>query len=94
MLVRDLLDRLTTPARVVLVSSATHRGDFLHSGGLVPPPRWTSPDVLARPGTGAGAERAKAGQRAYTTSKLGLIHLVHEFARRDPTASTSTRSTR
>ena len=84
-LVRDLLDRLTTPARVVLVSSATHRGDFMHSGGLVPPPRWTSPEALARPGTGAEAQRAKSGQRAYTTSKLGVIHLVHELARRAPT---------
>ena len=83
-LVRDLLDRLTTPARVVLVSSATHRGDFMHSGGLVPPPRWTSPDALARPGTGPEAQRAKSGQRAYTTSKLGVIYLVHELARRAP----------
>lgn len=83
-LVRDLLGRLTEPARVVLVSSATHRGDLMHSGGMVPPPQWDDPEALARPGTGPQARRGKAGKRAYTTSKLGVVYLVHEFARRAP----------
>ena len=84
LLIRSLLDRFEPPARIVLVGSATHRGDFAHSGGMVPPPRWESVDALARPGSGPDAARNKAGKRAYTTSKLGVIYLVHELARRVP----------
>jgi hypothetical protein len=42
----------------------------------VPPPQWTTPEHLARPGT------IRNGLTSYATSKLGVIYLVHAFARR------------
>lgn len=82
--VRLLEDRLTPPARIVTTVSDTHFGDFRHNLGMVPGPRWRSPEVLARPGAFARAETAAAGRTAYSTSKLAAIHLVHEHARRLP----------
>ena len=43
---------------------------------MVPPPRWSTPEHLARAGT------ISNGLTAYATSKLGVIYLVHAFARR------------
>ncbi len=36
------------------------------------------------PGTTAATDTLTAGRTAYSTSKLAVIHLVHEFARRLP----------
>ncbi len=84
LLIRLLEPHLAPPARIVMVSSGTHRGDFAHSGGMVPKPRWQDPEVLARPSVDSDADTGTAGKRAYTTSKLAVIHLVHELARRLP----------
>lgn len=84
LLIRLLEPHLEPPARIVMVSSGTHRGDFAHSGGMVPKPRWQDPEVLARPSVAADAGTGTAGKRAYTTSKLAVVHLVHELARRLP----------
>ena len=81
----DLLrHRFVTPARVVITVSDTHFGDFRHTGGLVPAPQWTSPEAIARPSAFPQPETVTAGRMAYSTSKLGAIYLVHEWARRLP----------
>lgn len=81
-LIEELRPGLTAPARIVITSSDTHFGDFGHTFGLVPAPRWRDPVALATPGTGEGANGAEAGRRAYSTSKLAVIYLVHALARR------------
>ncbi|MEU6139395.1 SDR family NAD(P)-dependent oxidoreductase [Streptomyces sp. NPDC047081] len=83
--VRLLEERFTAPARIVITASDTHFGDLRHNLGLVPGPVWRSPDVLARPGAFPRPGTTSAGRTAYSTSKLAVIHLVHEYARRLPT---------
>ncbi|MGW4477700.1 SDR family NAD(P)-dependent oxidoreductase [Rhodococcus triatomae] len=68
---------LTAPVRVVAVGSGTHYGKFRRSYGMVPAPRWETPEELASPREGDGT-------RAYATSKLGTLYWVHELARRAP----------
>lgn len=83
-LLRSLLDRFNGPGRIVLTTSATHFGDFAHNYGMVPAPRWEPLERLATPGTEPTAGTRAAGFRAYATSKLALVHLVHALARRLP----------
>jgi NAD(P)-dependent dehydrogenase (short-subunit alcohol dehydrogenase family) len=64
--------------RIVITGSDSHFGDFRHTFGLVPAPTWADPERLARPGTVA------KGRGAYSTSKLGVLYLVHALARRLP----------
>ncbi|MGV9340174.1 SDR family NAD(P)-dependent oxidoreductase [Streptomyces sp. NPDC003688] len=80
LLVRELLPRFTGPGWIVLTSSDCHFGQFRHTLGATPPPRWETPERLATPRAGGARE---AG-RAYATSKLGVIHLTHALARRLP----------
>ena len=49
----------------------------------MPAPVWSVPEI-SRPGAFARPGRVRAGRRAYVTSKLGGVHLVHEWARRLP----------
>ena len=72
-----LWDRFTAPARIVLTTSDAHFGDFRHNLGLVPAPQWTDVNRLAYP-------NLQKGRGAYATSKLAVIYLVHELARRLP----------
>lgn len=81
LLIRLLTHRLTAPGRVVLVSSSTHWGDLRHTWGLVAPPHWDAVEALARLQPAATRKDATA---AYSTSKLALIYLTHELARRLP----------
>lgn len=81
-LVEELRSSFTAPARIVITASDTHFGDFRHNLGLVPAPQWRDPAALATPGMATDPDSAKAGRRAYSTSKLAVIHLVHDFARR------------
>ncbi|PSL57714.1 NAD(P)-dependent dehydrogenase (short-subunit alcohol dehydrogenase family) [Saccharothrix carnea] len=79
LLLNLLRPRFTNPARVIIVGSDVH--DSAHNSmGLIPPPRWTDPRELARPREGGGRE----GRRAYATSKLGVVYLVHALRRRLP----------
>ncbi|MCY1144558.1 SDR family NAD(P)-dependent oxidoreductase [Actinoplanes sp. Pm04-4] len=73
---------LAEGARVVVTGSDAHFGDFRHNLGLVPAPRWTDPDRLARPNP------ARSGRGAYADSKLGVLYLVHALARRGVNAYT------
>lgn len=84
LLLRLLVPRLTAPARVVLVTSGTHWGTFAHTGNTMPKPRWRPVEELARPGSVAKPGTGRAGRQAYVTSKLALVHLAHEWARRAP----------
>ncbi len=82
-LLLTLLDRVLSPdAHVVLVGSGTHFGSF-GTRLLVATPKWEEPQRLASAGR-PGDASARAGQRAYSTSKLAVNHLVHELNRRWP----------
>ncbi|MEU5260126.1 SDR family NAD(P)-dependent oxidoreductase [Amycolatopsis sp. NPDC021455] len=82
LLVRLLWSRFTAPGRIVLVGSDTHFGDLRHNLGMVPAPRWEPVADLARPRP--DARTATDGRRAYSTSKLTIVYLVHALARRLP----------
>jgi NAD(P)-dependent dehydrogenase (short-subunit alcohol dehydrogenase family) len=80
-LLLNLLRPLLAPdAHVVVVGSGTHFGDPV-TRVLVAAPVWQEPEQLAKPGR-EGADTARAGQCAYSTSKLGVNYLVHELNRR------------
>jgi NAD(P)-dependent dehydrogenase (short-subunit alcohol dehydrogenase family) len=81
---RLLADRFAAPARIVITTSDTHFGDFRHNLGMVPAPRWRSPQELMAPGATAATDTLTAGRTAYSTSKLAVIYLVHELARHLP----------
>ncbi|MEE4022092.1 SDR family NAD(P)-dependent oxidoreductase [Gordonia sp. PKS22-38] len=84
LLLDTLRDRFAAPARIVITVSDTHFGDFRHTYGMVPAPRWSPPATLARTGAFPEPDTAAAGRCAYSTSKLAAIHLVHEWSRRLP----------
>lgn len=84
LLLRRLHPHLQAPARIVVTVSDAHFGDIRHTAGTLPPPRWTTPEILFKPGSFDRPGSVRAGRRAYATSKLGGIHLVHEWARRLP----------
>lgn len=75
-LVRGLLDTLTAPSRIVVVSSGTHNPAKFTG---MPPPRYTSAADLARP---TGELTAEEGRRRYTTSKLCNLLFTYELDRR------------
>jgi NAD(P)-dependent dehydrogenase (short-subunit alcohol dehydrogenase family) len=82
LLVTELDSVLAPAAHVVVIGSVMHRGKF-PATFLCVGPKWEPTARLAHPG-GKGASRASAGQRAYSTSKLAVNHLVHELQRRLP----------
>jgi light-dependent protochlorophyllide reductase len=81
LLVSLLLDELTPPARVVIVSSGTHNSE-LRTG--MPAPRYTTAAELAHPEEDGPPEDspAIAGRRRYTTSKLCNLLFTYELDRR------------
>ncbi|MEU4766273.1 SDR family NAD(P)-dependent oxidoreductase [Actinosynnema sp. NPDC023794] len=79
LLLNLLMPRFTNPARIIVVGSDVHDAD-LNTMGLIPSPRWDDPRELVKPGRDSGRE----GRRAYATSKLGVIYLVHALQRRLP----------
>jgi NAD(P)-dependent dehydrogenase (short-subunit alcohol dehydrogenase family) len=85
LVLKRLHSRLQRPARIVVTVSDAHFGDLRHTGGTMPPPQWTDPQTVSRPGAFTDDPASiRAGRRAYVTSKLGGIYLVHEWARRLP----------
>ena len=83
-LVERLVPALSADAHVVIVGSGTHYGTF-PTTSLVAAPVWADPATLARPGAALPSARpatsAKAGQCAYSTSKLAVNYLVHAAQR-------------
>jgi NAD(P)-dependent dehydrogenase (short-subunit alcohol dehydrogenase family) len=84
LMLRLLLDRFEAPSRIIITGSGSHFADFRHNLGVVPPVKWSDTQTIATPGNGPGANSAREGQRAYATSKLAVIYLVHALARRLP----------
>lgn len=83
-LIVRLVPALHLDAHVVIVGSGTHYGTF-PTTSLVAAPVWADPETLAKPGIALPARRlptgAKAGQCAYSTSKLAVNYLVHAAQR-------------
>jgi NAD(P)-dependent dehydrogenase (short-subunit alcohol dehydrogenase family) len=81
-LLSSIRSQLAPAAHVVIVGSGTHFGDPL-TKLVVAAPVWEGAAQLAKAGTSGvdGAETLKAGQRAYSTSKLGVNYLVHALNR-------------
>lgn len=75
-LVDRLLLDLSNPARIIVVSSATH--DPAHFTGM-PAPRYTRAADLATP---TEQESSADGRRRYTTSKLCNVLFAYELDRR------------
>jgi NAD(P)-dependent dehydrogenase (short-subunit alcohol dehydrogenase family) len=82
LLLAQLEPLLAVDAHVVVIGSGTHFGDPL-TRRLVAAPVWEDPVLLAQAGR-AGGDTPKAGQCAYSTSKLAVNYLVHELNRRWP----------
>jgi light-dependent protochlorophyllide reductase len=78
-LVLGLLDQLTRPARIVIVSSGTH--DPAKRTGM-PAPRYTSASELAEADADTGEPPQTTGRRRYTTSKLCNVLFAYELDRR------------
>lgn len=83
-LIRGLQGHLTPGSRIVVTVSDTHVGDVRHNLGMVPGPVWREPGILARTRAFEDPASVRAGRTAYSTSKLAMIHLIHEHARRLP----------
>lgn len=80
-LIRALEPHFEPGSRVTITASDTHFGDFAHNMGMVPGPVWQAPDRLAKTAAFPKPETTTAGRTAYSTSKLAVIYLVHEYAR-------------
>jgi len=82
LLVNLLLKQLTTPARVVLVSSDTH--DSSKTTGM-PAPYFRDPELMAYPEKDSALKDksiGEIGRIAYTTSKLCNVLCAYELSRR------------
>jgi NAD(P)-dependent dehydrogenase (short-subunit alcohol dehydrogenase family) len=80
-LIRSLLSSASPDAHFVIVGSGTHFGN----SRLVAGPVWAPPEVLAGPGTGGSpfaADSGRAGQCAYSTSKLAVNYLMQAWQAR------------
>lgn len=76
-LVQHVLDALTAPARIVVVSSGTHDPDKFTG---MPAPQYNSAEELLRPPV--GGLTGEEGRRRYTTSKLCNMLFSYELDRR------------
>lgn len=83
-LIDGLLDSFTTPARIVLVGSATYYANRVRRLLQVPAAEWTDPLEIAKPAGPNVRPTQKAAGVAYSNSKLALLYYAHELQRRGP----------
>lgn len=76
-----LLNQLTSPGRILLVSSGLHDAD--QAAGPMQPPRYVNAELAAHPNRDPAlpADDADAGGQAYSTSKLCNVLFTLELAR-------------
>jgi NAD(P)-dependent dehydrogenase (short-subunit alcohol dehydrogenase family) len=84
-LIRDLLDSLAAPARIVLLGSNTYHQNIFRRLLKVPPAVWRDPIELAQPSAPGEPATLEQGGIAYSNSKLAILYYAHELQRRAPT---------
>ncbi|MGZ0152872.1 SDR family NAD(P)-dependent oxidoreductase [Kribbella sp. WER1] len=84
LLIRELQDSLTAPARVVLLGSNTYYANLPRRLLRVPAAEWRDPLELARPAAADVPASLQAGGVAYSNSKLAVLYYAHELQRRAP----------
>jgi NAD(P)-dependent dehydrogenase (short-subunit alcohol dehydrogenase family) len=84
LLIGDLLDSFTAPARVVLLGSNTYHANLPRRLLRVPPANWRDPRELARPASPDVPASFRAAGVAYSNSKLAILYYAHELQRRAP----------
>ncbi|WP_367574178.1 SDR family NAD(P)-dependent oxidoreductase [Streptomyces griseoaurantiacus] len=82
LLIGELLDRLTAPARIVLLGSNVYSANLPRKIMGVPEAKWREPLDLARPATGEKNPGLTASGVAYANSKLAILYYAHELQRR------------
>jgi NAD(P)-dependent dehydrogenase (short-subunit alcohol dehydrogenase family) len=83
-LIDSLLDLFATPARIVLVGSATYYANWVRRVLKVPAAEWTDPLKIAKPARPDVSPTWKAAGVAYSNSKLAMLYYAHELQRRVP----------
>jgi NAD(P)-dependent dehydrogenase (short-subunit alcohol dehydrogenase family) len=81
-LIGDLVDRMTPPARIVLLGSNTYSANFWRRVLGVPEADWRDPVELARPAPADQDPSMKASGVAYSNAKLAILYYAHELQRR------------
>ncbi|MDQ0788145.1 NAD(P)-dependent dehydrogenase (short-subunit alcohol dehydrogenase family) [Streptomyces sp. B3I7] len=82
LLIGELLDSLTAPARIVLLGSNVYSANVWRKLMGVPEARWRDPLEVARPATGGKNPGFTASGVAYADSKLAILYYAHELQRR------------
>jgi NAD(P)-dependent dehydrogenase (short-subunit alcohol dehydrogenase family) len=83
-LIGDLLDSLTTPAKVVLLGSNTYHQNIFRRILRVAPAVWRDPIELAHPTAADAPATLESAGIAYSNSKLAILYYAHELQRRAP----------
>lgn len=83
LIVARLAERLTSPCRVVFVSSGTQIPEHKLARRFgIPPPRWLGAEALAYPDRVDQGERITDLRQTYSTSKLGNVLQARAFQQR------------
>lgn len=83
-LIGDLIDRFTTPARIVLLGSNTYYQNVFRRILGVAPAHWRDPIELAQPTPADLPSTFTTAGVAYSNSKLAILYYAHELQRRAP----------
>ncbi len=83
-LIGNLLDSMSTPARIVLLGSNTYYVNLPRRILGVPAAQWRDPVELARPAAADVSPSMQTGGVAYSNSKLAILYYAHELQRHVP----------